>query len=488
MIVADQTSIRAKGWVRVDLYDPETGQTIDTIENHNVVTNSAAEVIARALGDPLGVQQISTSEVLDTSSTVDNTGYYPLQLSVQRGHKVYKTLQGTGDEVLSLAESRRVLKLNRVRVSGVDKTIGTEVYLSDERTGELTFADPPADGTTISVEYTVVYDDRVRFFPGSELVTSGSTQFRRSTAKDVNGIPVPEGDGYIIDEDTGTIWFDTPRQNVSVSYQYLALQGLAYMGLSDRPENHPIGVPVIYSEEYDKGRSSLDKEYVGSRMPLLFPSEITVGSAYSESVFGNGYDRVFTLSHRDLIEITEAFNISTGESIDHKEIEIVDPEAGRIRFPSPPASTDVIRLTYRWNSGTTVVFVADFPQGVPGPHLVENAQYSTVTGDRDEDNFVDMIYHLPSRPTIVRSVVLDGQELTEGDDYQVSGDAIALTSTPQQGVPLVITYDYMSERADIYSVGLFSAKEGGILFALSGLGPITKDPNTGMRVTWSITF
>lgn len=487
MIVKEKTSINAKGWVRVDLYDPSTGHIIDTIENHNVVTNSAAEIIARALGDPLGTQKISITETLDTSPNVDNTGYYPLQLSVQRGLRMYKTLQGTGDEVLSLGEGRKVLRLNRVRVSGVDKAVGAEVYLSNENTGEITFVEAPAAGATISVEYTVAYDERVRFFPGSEVVTSGGIQFKRSTAKDANGIPVPQGDGYIIDEETGTIWFDTPRQNVTVTYEYLTLHGLAYMGLSDLPENHPAGAPVVYSE-HDKSRSALDKEYEGARMPLIFPSEITVGTTFSESVYGSGFDRVFTLSHRDIIEITDAYNISTGNAIDVNNIEIVDPHAGRIRFPEPPAATDVIRLTYRWNSGTTVVFVADFPQGIPGPHLVENEQYVTVTSDRDQDNFVDMIYRLPNRPVNVRRVVLDGEELTEGQDYQVSGDAIALARTPKEGVSLVVVYDYMSERADIYSVGLFSAKEGGKLFALSGLGPITKDPNTGMRVTWSITF
>lgn len=400
---------------------------------------------------------------------------------------MYKTLQGVGTNVISLAESRRVTRLNRVRVSGVDKTIGTEVYITNETNGEITFSEAPEDGATISVEYTVLYDERVRFFPGSEVVTAGSTTLHRSTAKDANGIPVPQGNGYIIDEETGTIWFDTPRQNITVEYEYMTLQGLAYMGLSDREPGHPLGVPVVYSEQH-KSRSELDNEYVGARMPLLFPSEITVGTSYSESVYGNGFDRAFTLSHRELIDILEAFNISTGEAIDPEEIEIVDPQAGRIRFAEPPAATDVIRLTYRWNSGTTVVFIADFPQGVPGEHLVENAQYATMTGDPDGDGFVNMVYPLPNYPVKVHRVVLNGNILEEGPDYQVNSGAIALTSTPPADVSLIVTYDYMSDRADIYSVGLFSAKEGGKLFALSGLGPISKDPNTGMRVTWSITF
>ena len=55
---------------------------------------------------------------------------------------------------------------------------------------------------------------------------------------------------------------------------------------------------------------------------------------------------------------------------------------------------------------------------------------------------------------------------------------------------MAVDYTYYRERFSIYEVGLFngSDEDDSEMFSIAGIGPITKDQFTGMRITWSITF
>lgn len=486
-LINEDAGLRPKGRVTIELYDPDTNRVIERREYRNIVTNSASIVIANVLADPNGFTTIDTEEVLDTDNVADATGYYPLQLKYHRSERQTQEVTGTGAEVIGLGLTRRMTKLYRVSVNGIEMQVGKDVWIASEDAGSIRFASAPPVGAQIVVEYAIETNPRVYFKPGSETVTVGVETYRRSTTTDAKGRLIPTTGTYVIDEETGRLWFSAPLQGVRVAYSYGARKGLAYMGISDRPDNHPAGRPIVYTEAH-KGRTTMDKEYVGARQPLIFPATVTTGSSYTEVIIGNGYDTVFTLSQRDLLEILEAYNVSKAQFLEvGTDIVIHNAETGQIRFATPPEQTDVIRIQYTWNSGSTVSFVADFPRGVPGPQVV-TATYTNTTEDHNGDGAVDTQYILPDEPTQILNATLDGVALTQGVDFIVNGRNFILTSTPAAGRQLVVEYQYGKTTVDIYSVALFDALEGGNMFAMSGIGPIGKDQSVGMRVTWSITF
>lgn len=486
-MITDYAGLKPKGWVQIELYDPQTGDVLQHIENHNIVTNSASEVMAQVLSNPGAYKEIRKTVVLDTEKAPDNTGFYLVQLPHHRSSARTASLTGDGTKTLSLGATGRLIRLDRVRVKGVDQTIGRDVWISNEDAGQITFAEPVGEGDTVEVDYTYQTDYRFYMMPGSETITVGPVTYERSTRVDNHGRLIPESGKYVIDEETGRVWFDQVLEGVSVTYSYKMVRGLVFMGISDRPEGHPIGQPMVFTEA-DKGKATLDAEYEGARQPLILPATVTTGSSFTDTIIGNGYDVAFTLSHRSLIEIKEVYNISKGEEIPLSAVWIVDAVNGNIQFETAPEASDVIRITYTWNSGSTVTFIADFPPNVPGPQQVKGHVYTTKTGDYTGDSAVDRVYQLPHRPDEVISVVVGETTLIPGNDYTVSGNQIILNSTPQAGVDLKVTYNYTKQSADIYEVGLFTEDEGGFMFAISGIGPVTKDVNTGMRVTWSITF
>jgi hypothetical protein len=68
------------------------------------------------------------------------------------------------------------------------------------------------------------------------------------------------------------------------------------------------------------------------------------------------------------------------------------------------------------------------------------------------------------------------------------GTQIILNTAINTGDKLNITYQYLQDSHDIYQVGMFTDQTDGDMFNISGIGPVTKDKNTGMRITWTVTF
>jgi hypothetical protein len=141
------------------------------------------------------------------------------------------------------------------------------------------------------------------------------------------------------------------------------------------------------------------------------------------------------------------------------------------------------------NSGTVVKFIADFPKGVPAA-VIENAPQKVVTAIAGQSS-VTLDYPIAKDSTgafYVPTVVVAGSTLTPAQ-YTISLDGKTITpNSLTAGQVVTVNYKYEKSTHDIYQVAMFDGKVGGKLFNISGIGPVTKDKNTGMRVTWSVTF
>ncbi|MBC7344973.1 MAG: hypothetical protein H5U03_06095, partial [Clostridia bacterium] len=220
------------------------------------------------------------------------------------------------------------------------------------------------------------------------------------------------------------------------------------------------------------------------------PAQVTVGSEKAETKGTNG-TVYYVLSSTPVIELLRVthsngtvYTVVNSPTTTPNCVWLHDASTGEVRFSSvPPAGT--LTFVYRWNSGTTVSFVADFPRGVPGGTVETNAE--TFTGIAGAGTQYVLRYPVKENttPTVkVNNVQLGVGQCTLSEDRQI----ITITYTLVGGETIVVEYQYDKTFADIYEVGLFNDRIGGDMFAISGIGPITKDINTGMRVTWNITF
>ena len=104
--------------------------------------------------------------MLDTEKAPDNTGFYLVQLPHHRSSVRTASLTGDGTKTLSLSATGRLIRLDRVRVKGVDQTIGRGCLISNEDAGQITFAEPVGEGDTVEVDYTYQTDYRVLYDAG----------------------------------------------------------------------------------------------------------------------------------------------------------------------------------------------------------------------------------------------------------------------------------------------------------------------------------
>ncbi len=195
-------------------------------------------------------------------------------------------------------------------------------------------------------------------------------------------------------------------------------------------------------------------------------------------------------------ENVRSYNIvSRGLRPNEGDVWVSNPNTGHITFSSNPTGGPAVHtpgqlyVEYKVNSGTVVRFVADFPKGVPAPSI-ENAPTKSVTvvSGQTSVNLDHPIAKGEDGSFIEPVVAVDG-EVIEPAGYQISLDGKTITPNSLiAGQSVTVEYKYEKSTYDIYQVAMFDEKVGGKMFNISGIGPVTKDKNTGMRVTWSVTF
>lgn len=219
---------------------------------------------------------------------------------------------------------------------------------------------------------------------------------------------------------------------------------------------------------------------------------------------------VYQLSQAPIIRL---LNVRHIDSLDPKKIKdynivkdglqsgfgdvwISNPATGHIQFSDSPTGGPVVetpghlQVTYQINSGTTIRFVADFPKGVPGPVEIKETFSKTLVAGEGGNIVLPKTISKTELGVVKDIVVTMGEKtLTKDTEYTIALDAKTVTiNSPISGQNVTIQYPTDEKTHDIYQVAMMNLKEQGKMFNISGIGPITKDENTGMRITWSVTI
>lgn len=198
-------------------------------------------------------------------------------------------------------------------------------------------------------------------------------------------------------------------------------------------------------------------------------------------------------------EVTEYVIEDSGITIGAGDVWFSNPNAGQIEFkPEPVAQSSVknpvhepgqITVEYFVNSGTTVKFTADFPKDIPDITLAAESKTQTLSG-ATTITLARPIAKDGSGNFVVDQVLLNDVVQTEGVGYEIAADGLSVTFLTAAGNESVkVDYQYEKTSFDVYQVAMFDGtEEGALMFNIAGIGPVTKDRTTGMRVTWSVTF
>jgi hypothetical protein len=583
-MIQDVAAMNPKGHVKVELYD-ENG-VFYTKEKKNLVVLDANSIVAEMMANPSKMIRMSQTDHGDTDLTTNAEGTYTFHLSVQPEVKgTYdKDIPSTNtNTTITLDGVENITALLSVKVGTNVLQINQDVFLKDAEKGILEFAVAPTQ--PISVTYRKVKDSMVRIIEGTEVVKVGAETWKRgNVASDANKT-------YVIDYKTGEVKFENTKVNVTVTYDYHRKYCLGFMALGGKPAGHPDYMPVSFSNT-DKNKTDMPEELDGSRVPIMFPAEIsdgkpeidifptkpidviekTVTITAADNDRDGTVDTVYDLdnSGNKLLALVSVKNLTTStdlvvgtdvnikdanaatiefvnvpnngdqfevkfqlqannnhltyqltqapvvalEKVVHEDINgnktdyviqdrglklgqgdvwLLNPNAGIIQFSTTP-STGVpvntpgqLTIQYRVNAGKVVKFIADFPKGVPGPVKLTKTDTFTVSGGMTTFALTYPVAKDASGNFIVVSVKRNGNP----ESYTLSPDGTQITvNNAANGDVVEVQYTYEKTTHEIYQVAMFDGKDKATskMFNISGIGPITKDQNTGMRVTWSVTF
>jgi hypothetical protein len=526
-----------RGHVKVDLL--KEGEVVDTFSNHNLVVNDSTKIIARTLADPDGFQKAEYTYSGKTTTYRNQDGWYELKVPYSRCELLDVSINasdihdptsfgidyGVADKIIQLEEMYRPVD-SVVFARGVD-ALGdkiliekdTEMFIVDSDRGLIGVKHDVTPYTSIELRFYKTVNRSVNIFPGSEEVKTSTTLVRSNIKNELGQIVPEKGNSlsYGIDYRTGTLLFDSQISNLTIKYQYTMSNGVNFMGISDMPIHHTPGYPVVIpkSQIY---KTRLDQEYSNTRQPLLFPCTVEKGSVEEMSFNGDAISSNGNLINLDVkdsavLEIVSVKDYKDGTVFDvlneppignpgdptypkEPSVWLNDNVTGEIKFNThPSAGIRNVRVVYKLDNGITVNFVSDFAPGLPRP--VEVSSLNTdpnsykypqdiITGDSSNQYYELKFNNLTAIDKVINK--------SSGDEVSgciIQNDQLYFSSgAPLEGVDYEVTYRYLKSAFEIYEVGLFNGKEESesMMFSIAGIGPITKDENTGMRITWSITF
>jgi hypothetical protein len=526
-----------KGHVTVDLI--KEGKVVDTFTNHNLVVNDSTKIIAKTLADPDGYKKAEYTHSGSTTTYRNQDGWYEFQLPYARCELLETSVSsadiyepttfdinyGVADKVIQLEESLRpvdaVVFARGVSASG-DKVLlknEAEIFVIDSDKGLIGLNHDVTPYTSIELRFYKTINRSVNIFPGSEEVKTSSL-LKRSVLTNELGQIIPEKGNalsYGIDYKSGKLLFDSQVSGLTVKYQYTMANGVNFMGISDMPNHHTPGYPVVIPESQIY-KTRLDQEYNNTRQPLLFPCTVEKGSIEEESFNGdviaaNSNSCNLQVKDSAILEVVSVKDYNSGityEILDtpplatpgtpgyptDPSVWLVDNTSGQIKFNiAPDTGIRNVRVVYKLDNGITVNFVSDFQPGLPKPYEVSTLNtdpgshkypVETIVGDSTNQSYELKYNNL----TTIEKVEEKGTG-TEVNGCVVQNDQLYFSNgAPLDGVDYEVTYRYLKSSFEIYEVGLFNGKDqnDSMMFSIAGIGPITKDENTGMRVTWSITF
>lgn len=208
---------------------------------------------------------------------------------------------------------------------------------------------------------------------------------------------------------------------------------------------------------------------------------------------------LIAVRHEDINKNVVAYDIQDkGMTVGKGDVYILNPNKGLVQFSNNPSNgvhaetPGQITLEYRINSGTTVQFVADFPKGTPGAILTPNTEALAMQAGQVTYTLQKAVAK-GSDGKFIAEVFRNAVKLSEGTDYTLSADGkqVSFNATLQITDSISVKYSYLKGTHEIYQVAMFTEQTDTAtskMFNISGIGPVTKDENTGMRITWSVTF
>ena len=208
-----------------------------------------------------------------------------------------------------------------------------------------------------------------------------------------------------------------------------------------------------------------------------------------------------SVRHTDAVtlEKKEYAIVDSGLRPNQGDVWISNPNTGHIQFSSAPTSgapkvetPGQLQVEYLVNSGTVVKFVADFPKGVPAPSIENAVKNQKIVSGQNS-----VLLNYPIAKDALGAFMVPVIKVTRNSvvstlsagQYSISGDGRTVNiNSLDVDDEITIEHKYEKTTHDIYQVAMFDDKVSGRMFNISGIGPVTKDQNTGMRVTWSVTF
>ena len=517
-MLQDREIVNAKGRVKIDIYD-KNRNIIETIEKHNLVVNDSSKILAKALSNPSGFTEVNFTYQGNTTEYTNADGYYELQMPYHKCKLVKLNVlttdivspstlgvDGVAESVIQLEEMYRPIDsiafakgINPVRSQVLKKDI--DIFVVDSTKGIIGFNFDVTEYDSIDLELYVVKNLSVEIVPGSEVVETAVRHYRSKTLNEKGQYIKDDSNEFVygVDYKTGKIFFSSMMSNVRVRYKYKIANGINYMGISDKPQGHSLGRPVIISES-QKFKKSLDAEYENSRQPLIFPCLVEYGSLCTEAFAGTAVvgnelklDNIYPIYELVSVEDTRAeitYSISDNPTPDiPRTCWVKDYEKGIIAFSTPPTVTDeiILSVTYKLDDAVTVNFVADFAPGLPQPRkAITSEEFVAVNSAMNPEQ----LYPLTNTGLIRIINVYEKDNPENTVDSSIEDDKLVLNTEPVDGRTYVVEYEYNKKTFDIYEVGLFDGDDHSTshMFSIAGIGPIVKAENIGMRITWSITF
>ena len=270
----DKAVLGLSGKVKLEMYNDEG--VFNTIEKKNMIVTGSNEIIANMMTDPSKRTRYSQTDKGDSLVSRNKDSYFAFELEVSP--QAIKTVTKEFSEVNSETEftldnSRDIQEIISVKVNNVDKVVNKDVFIKNGELGVIEFAEAPTSSFTI--EILVLKDKHLEIVRGSESVTVGGTPYTKAD------IPSDASKNYTVNYTTGEVYFETAKTNVEVKYDILSKYSLGFMGMADRPTDHPQGVPVSFSQG-DKTKTRMDNEYLDARMPIIYPATLETAKAEVE--------------------------------------------------------------------------------------------------------------------------------------------------------------------------------------------------------------
>lgn len=511
----DLFTMHAKGRVKIELYDGD--EIVSTIEKHNLVVNDANSIVGLIMADPASVIEASHQETLNTGTDANSAGYYDVILSKTKyTNRSYITDVGPLNTQTSLVipGSNEISKIYSVKVNNVELIQNNQFDIDHAKLRQIGFLVAPVN--TVEIQYQEVKSKIYNMLKSSEIVTVNGIRFEKAAEPD------DATKKYKIDYETGAISFETAKTNVTVTYRYELPYGINFMTVGNKPSaSHPSGSPVEFAN-HDKLKTFMAGEYENARVEIQHPRSVTFATPELQilqrktSVGGTDAHLFYSLNDGPILKLlsvtykddlgnpTTASLTEYGLMPGNGDVWIENPYTGLLKlnpvfYATLTNQATSFTIQYQVNAGTTVTYVADFPKGTPSAvPVVEDYQVLPLSA-----GILTYSLNKPIAQNALGQYMIEikknGNALAYGADFTInSADPKQITFTSAADVTTSdnVTYQYTwnNDTLDIYQVAMFTHQDKtntspeAKMFNISGIGPVIKDRNTGMRISWSVTF